>query len=107
MIFWTVPDRRGGGQPSQLEWEVVDTDLSRPAVTRRASADPDSEPEPSCDKDWRSPERALANYLDAIGVPFAGMAAHNLIDEFGTVSELLAASWWKLMPILGMKGASV
>jgi DNA repair protein RadC len=59
------------------------------------------------EKDWRSPERALSDFLQTLSIDLPGVTARNLIDEFGSVSDLLAASWWQLRAVVGIRPASI
>jgi DNA repair protein RadC len=67
----------------------------------------DSEPQALFHKDRRSPQLALTEFLESIAIPSAGVAARNLIAEFGSVSDILAASWWTLLPAVGLRTASI
>ena len=56
--------------------------------------------------EWRSPHKVLSEYLDAIGVGDSHAAARALLNEFGTLSDLLAGSWWRLRRAVGGRLAS-
>jgi DNA repair protein RadC len=56
--------------------------------------------------EWRCPTTALRDYLDSLGVSEPGMVARALIGEFGSLSDLLSASWWRLRRIGGARLAN-
>lgn len=56
--------------------------------------------------EWRSPHTVLTEYLTAIGVTRPYEVAHTLLGEFGSVSELLAGSWWRLHRAVGARLAA-
>lgn len=58
--------------------------------------------QPAC-VEWKAPCKVLADYLRAIGVRQPGQVARHLLDEFGSLSSLLAASRWRLSWIAGRR----
>lgn len=56
---------------------------------------------------WRSPYNALGDYLAAVGVDNPNKVARVLLDEFGSLSDLLAGSWWRLRCTVGSRLAAV
>ena len=59
-----------------------------------------------CTIELRSPHKVLSEYLGAIGVADSNTAARALLNEFGTLSDLLAGSWWRLRRAVGARLAS-
>jgi len=57
--------------------------------------------------EWQSPVAVLTDYLRAIGVTQPGLAARSLLDEFGSLSDLLAASSSRLRRVAGKRLADV
>jgi DNA repair protein RadC len=57
--------------------------------------------------EWRAPCKVLADYLRAMDVRQPGKAARDLIDEFGSLSGLLAASTWRLRWVAGRRLANI
>jgi DNA repair protein RadC len=55
----------------------------------------------------RKTASALARFLEAVGVADALLAADSLLREFGSLSELFAASRWRLRRIAGPRLAQV
>ncbi len=53
--------------------------------------------------EWNSSTKALTEYLAALGVSNAPNTARRIIEEFGTLSDLLTASWWRLRRVVGWR----
>jgi DNA repair protein RadC len=61
---------------------------------------------PAC-VEWQVPCKVLADYLRAMDVRQPGKAARDLLDEFGSLSGLLAASRWRLRWLAGRRLANI
>lgn len=59
-----------------------------------------------CSLEWRAPHTVLSEYLCAIGVADPNAAARSLLSEFGTLSDLLSGSRWRLRRAVGGRLAS-
>jgi DNA repair protein RadC len=53
--------------------------------------------------EWNSSIKALAEFLAALGVADPGTTARSIIEEFGTLSDLLSGSWWRLRRVVGSR----
>jgi len=53
--------------------------------------------------EWNTSTKALAEFLSAVGVVDPGRIARCLIEEFGSLSEFLSASWWRLSRVVGRR----
>jgi DNA repair protein RadC len=53
--------------------------------------------------EWNSSTKALVLFLAAIGAADPGRIARTLLDEFGTLSDILAASSWRLRRVVGKR----
>ena len=53
--------------------------------------------------EWNSSTKALAEFLAAVGVIDPGRIARSLIEEFGSLSDFLSASWWRLSRVVGRR----
>jgi DNA repair protein RadC len=53
--------------------------------------------------EWNTSTQALAEFLSAIGVADPGRIARSLIEEFGSLSHFLSASWWRLSRVVGRR----
>ena len=53
--------------------------------------------------EWNSSTRALAEFLAALGVVDPGRTARYLLENFGSLSGLLEASWWRLRLVAGRR----
>jgi DNA repair protein RadC len=51
--------------------------------------------------EWNSSTKVLAEFLSALGVADPGRIARSLIEEFGSLSGFLSASWWRLTRVTG------
>lgn len=51
--------------------------------------------------EWDTPTRALAEFLAAVGVRDPGRVARSLMHEFGSLSDVLSATWWRLFRVVG------
>ena len=51
--------------------------------------------------EWNTSTKALAEFLSALGVFDPGRIARSLIEEFGSLSDILSASWWRLSRVVG------
>ncbi len=56
--------------------------------------------------EWNSSTKALTEFLSALGVSNAPTTARRLIEEFRTLSDLLAASSWRLRRVVGKRLAA-
>ena len=56
--------------------------------------------------DWPSPNNVLADYLRSLGVSRPGRVTRALLNEFGTLPDLLFASRWRLRRVVGWRLAS-
>lgn len=59
------------------------------------------------ERDWPSTRRLLADYLERLGVAEPSQVASSLLRDFGSISGLLSASWWRLCGSAGHRLASV
>lgn len=50
---------------------------------------------------WNTSTSVLAEYLAAIGIEEPGTVAPSLIKEFGTLADVVTASWWQLRRVVG------
>lgn len=55
---------------------------------------------------WPSSNKVLTDYLKGLGVLRPGRVARSLLNEFGTLPELLFASHWRLRRTVGWRLAS-
>lgn len=53
--------------------------------------------------EWNSSTKALAEFLSALGIVDPGRVARSLIEEFGSLSDVLSASWWRLSRVIGRR----
>lgn len=90
-----------------------DEDPAAPASTPETSFDPLQLELPGLPTDetvlleWRCPVTVLTDYLGVVGVSRPGEVARLLLDDFGSLSELLGASWWRLRWVAGNRLADV
>lgn len=84
--------------PGQEEAEQLDLPL--PTQLRRWAhcVDPSDLQDPVS---WPTSKRVLADYLRSLNVNEPEAAAADLLREFGSVSELMAGSWWRLRRAVG------
>lgn len=59
------------------------------------------------EREWPAPQVVLTEYLAQVGVSDPSQAARALLAEFGTLSKLLSASWWRLCRTVGYRAASI
>lgn len=57
--------------------------------------------------EWPSTQRLLADYLERMGVTEHLLVAETLLRDFGSISELLSASWWRLCGSAGHRLAGI
>ena len=70
-------------------------DEDRPLFDFKSQSEP-LVPEKITRWEWNSPTGALTEFLSSLGVSDPGTTARSLHKEFGTLSDLLTASWWRL-----------
>ena len=56
--------------------------------------------------EWHSPVRVLGQFLAAIEISNPSLKARSLLNEFGSLSDLLAAPSWRLRWVAGKRVAS-
>lgn len=56
--------------------------------------------------EWQCPTKILTDYLSAIGIGRSGEIARRLLDEFGSLSDVIAASSWRLRRVAGKRVAN-
>ena len=59
------------------------------------------------EQEWPSTQRLLADYLDRLGVADPSCVAETLLRDFGSISGLLSASWWRLCGSAGHRLAGI
>jgi DNA repair protein RadC len=78
-------------------------------VEEIATADPHPDFEafdpPAC-VEWNSSTKALTEFLAALGVSDAPTNARHIIEEFGTLADVLSASSWRLRRVVGTRLAA-
>jgi DNA repair protein RadC len=58
-------------------------------------------------QEWPSTQRLLADYLEQLGVADHSNVAGVLLRDFGSLSGLLSASWWRLCGSAGHRLAGI
>ena len=59
------------------------------------------------EQEWPSTQRLLADYLERLGVAEPSRVAGALLRDFGSISGLLSASWWRLCGSAGHRLAGI
>lgn len=59
------------------------------------------------EQEWPSTQRLLADYLERLGVAEPSRVAGTLLRDFGSISGLLSASWWRLCGSAGHRLAGI
>jgi DNA repair protein RadC len=57
--------------------------------------------------EWPSTQRMLADYLERLGVAEPSRVSGALLRDFGSISGLLSASWWRLCGSAGHRLAGI
>jgi DNA repair protein RadC len=57
-------------------------------------------------REWPSPQFVLGDFLHELDVPFPRRVAATLLQDFGSISQVLSASWWQLRRSVGYRLAS-
>ena len=65
-------------------------------------------PGSECDSavDWLSPNKVLADFLSALGILHPRAVTRDLLNEFGSLPDILSASTWRLRHAVGFRLAT-
>jgi DNA repair protein RadC len=118
VAFSAAPDRMGRQTPSDwafVKIENVESLPAREAQFHSLQLELPLDPAVAADihstgfeaVHHRSQHDVLADYLTTIGVVNANDIARALLGEFGSLSDLLGASWWRLKGAVGGRLAGV
>ncbi|MEO8177027.1 MAG: JAB domain-containing protein [Sphingomicrobium sp.] len=95
------PDSSDSPQRDDAQFEELQLQLPLSVQSSRGFGRWDGE------REWPSTRRLLDDYLERLGVADHSQVAVTLLRDFGSISGLLSASWWRLCGSAGHRLAGI